>query len=86
MTIQATTLKRRKINQKKTKKPIHFLILKPIPIPIENRHLSKKPIPIPTDCQKSIPQNSITDPCGLTSAFQSSQSCIRPSLLFVFGL
>jgi hypothetical protein len=32
----------------------------PKPIPTENRHFSKKPIPIPTDCQKSIPQGSIT--------------------------
>jgi hypothetical protein len=35
-----------------------FQYLKPKPIQTENRHLSKDPIPIPTEVKKSIPQGS----------------------------
>jgi hypothetical protein len=59
MTVKATTKafgkkpKNRKITEKSRRL---FSIPKPISIPTENRHLRKKPIPIPTECQKSIPQ------------------------------
>jgi hypothetical protein len=43
---------------KKPKKPTTFFNPKTDPDPDRNRHLIKKPIPIPTDFQKSIPLGS----------------------------
>jgi hypothetical protein len=44
--------------QKNQKNISFFQSRKPKPIPTENRHFSKKTIPIPTDFKKSIPQGS----------------------------
>jgi hypothetical protein len=42
--------------------PTTFFNPETIPIPTENRHLSKKPIPIPTDVKNSIPLDSFAHP------------------------
>jgi hypothetical protein len=57
MTVKAHKKALKKKKKKKQDRRL-FSIPKPIPIPTENRHLSKKTIPIPTDCQKSIPLGS----------------------------
>jgi hypothetical protein len=66
-----------------------FSIPKPKTIPTENRHSSKKPIPIPTELKMYIPQGSSlkhTDNFLFTSNFQFTYNFQKLYLIFKITL